>query len=233
MEPFTQEAVTILADAMGHARRLGHRYIGGEHLLLALVSAGQPAAAVLRAHGLAPQRVEEEIIRHGRLEAGADLFGGLDRDALAAIGIDLDTVRARIGSSFEPEALAQAVQRGPRPSGLSPRHFRRDVSARLMRRWHRHRAEGMAPVPLRAAAGLWQRHGGTAVFLPFAPSARETLQNIRHEAQAQHHARPGVEHLALALIAMNDGLVPPILSALGVSAPAMRTAILDRYRQAS
>ena len=40
MEPFTQDAVTILAGAMGHARRLGHRYIGGEHLLLALVSTG-------------------------------------------------------------------------------------------------------------------------------------------------------------------------------------------------
>ena len=37
----------------------------------------------------------------------------------------------------------------------------------------------------------------------------------------------------VAIIAMNDGLVPPILSALGVSAPALRAAILDRCRQAS
>ena len=70
MEPFTQDAVTILAGAMGHARRLGHRYIGGEHLLLALVSTGQPAAAVLRDYGLSPQRVEEEIVRHARLGPG-------------------------------------------------------------------------------------------------------------------------------------------------------------------
>jgi hypothetical protein len=46
------------------------------------------------------------------------LFGGLDRDALAAVGIDLDAVRARIESSFGPEALTQAVHREPRPSGL-------------------------------------------------------------------------------------------------------------------
>jgi hypothetical protein len=45
--------------------------------------------------------------------------------------------------------------------------------------------------------------------------------------------RPGTEHLALALLASSDGLVPPILSALGVSAPALRAAILDRCRQAS
>ena len=39
------------------------------------------------------------------------------RTALAAIGIDLDAVRARIGSSFGPEALTQAVA-GASPSGL-------------------------------------------------------------------------------------------------------------------
>jgi hypothetical protein len=32
---------------------------------------------------------------------------------------------------------------------------------------------------------------------------------------------------------MNSGLVPAVLSALGVSAPTLRAAILDRYRQAS
>jgi hypothetical protein len=57
--------------------------------------------------------------------------------------------------------------------------------------------------------------------------------DIRHEAHAQHDARPGIQHVALAQLAINDGPVPPILSALGVSAPALRAAILDRYRQAS
>ena len=37
---------------------------------------------------------------------------------LAAIGIDLGAVRARIESSVGPEALAQVVHREPRPSGL-------------------------------------------------------------------------------------------------------------------
>jgi hypothetical protein len=40
------------------------------------------------------------------------------RLALAAIGIDLDAVRARIESSIGPEALTQVVHREPRPSGL-------------------------------------------------------------------------------------------------------------------
>ena len=87
MELFgTPEALAILTLALEHSGRLGHRYIGGEHLLLALVSSGQPAGAVLREHGVTPQRVEEEIVRRAGHGAGAGLFGSLDRDALAAMG---------------------------------------------------------------------------------------------------------------------------------------------------
>ena len=54
--------------------------------------------------------VEEEIVRRIGLGAGAGLFAGLDRDALATIGIDLDAVRARIEASFGPQALTSAAQ---------------------------------------------------------------------------------------------------------------------------
>jgi hypothetical protein len=43
----------------------------------------------------------------------------------------------------------------------------------------------------------------------------------------------GVQHLALALLTMNEGVVPVILSALGASNTSLRAAILDRYRKAS
>ena len=111
-----------LARAQGHARRLTRRYVSGEHLMTVLVSAfhagrdPRPARAVLHKYGVTIEDVAEEIAR--RAGAGAVLFGGLDRDALAAIGIDLDAVRARIGSSFGPEALTQVVRREPRPPGL-------------------------------------------------------------------------------------------------------------------
>ena len=42
----------------------------------------------------------------------------------------------------------------------------------------------------------------------------------------------GVQHLALALLTMNDGMVPVILSGLGASNASLRAAILDRYRKA-
>jgi hypothetical protein len=120
----TRDAGASLARVLGHARTLARRYVSGEHLMTIFVRAvsalhpgpGRPARAVLHSCGATLEDVEEEIAR--RAGPGAVLFGGLDRDALAAIGIDLDAVRARIGSDFGPEALTQVVRRERRPSGL-------------------------------------------------------------------------------------------------------------------
>jgi ATP-dependent Clp protease ATP-binding subunit ClpA len=196
----TRDARTISMHAYEHAIRLGHSYLGSEHFLLALAAADQPAGAVLRGHGVTPDSVEAEIVRL----AGAGLFGDLDRDALAAIGIDVAAVRARIEASFGPGALTQAgqaVRRRPRLPRLNPR-----------------RVSGAV------------RDG---VFLPHGPGVELSRQNARHEAQARHGTQIGIEHLALGLLAVSEGPVPLILSALGVPAPALRAAILDRYRQAS
>jgi ATP-dependent Clp protease ATP-binding subunit ClpA len=95
--------------------------------------------------------------------------------------------------------------------------------ARLRRRRRSHAAAGQYASPGRYATG----------HLPFTPRAKKSLEHSLREAKARHDNYIGVEHLTLALVAMNDGAVPPILSALGASPAALRTAILDRYRQAS
>src|SRR6266513_1051876 len=95
-ERFTGDARTAVVQAQEHARRLGHRYIGCEHLLLAAVSTGAPASAALRRHGITPAGVETEIVRLVGLGHAASLLSAADREALACIGIDLDVVRARI-----------------------------------------------------------------------------------------------------------------------------------------
>ena len=53
-ERFTPDARSVVAHASEHARRLGHRYIGAEHILLAAVATSQPASEVMRAHGVTP-----------------------------------------------------------------------------------------------------------------------------------------------------------------------------------
>lgn len=220
-ERFTGDARTIVIEAQKHARRLGHRYIGCEHLLLAAVCTGEPASAALREHGVTPDAVESEIVHLVGRGQAASLFGTADREALAAIGIDLDAVRARIEATFGPDALTRAIPgicRGGRP-------IRRRSPVALLRR--RRRCRG------RAAAGQDTPGAYRSGHIPFTPRAKKSLERSLREAQARHDNYIGVEHIALALVTMNDGAVPPILSALGTSQATLRAAILDRYRQAS
>jgi hypothetical protein len=195
---FTEDANAVVVRAYEHATRLGHPYLGGEHLLLAL-AASQPAGAILREHGVTPGRVEAEIVR----QSGCGLFGDLDGDALATVGVDIDAVRATTEASFGTEALtraARAVYRKPR--------------------WFD---------PRRAAFV-----GRDGAFLPLGPGAGQALQRARREARARDAAQPSdAGDLALGILAVSEGLVPPILSALGASGPALSTAILDRGRPAS
>jgi hypothetical protein len=236
-ERFTDEARAVVALASEHARRLGHRYIGGEHLLLAAVTAGQPASAVLAAHGVTPELVEEEIVRRVGLGAGAGLFGGLDKDALATIGIDLDAVRARIEASFGPQALARAAQAahrdprrrpGPRPPALVRHWLRRRRPRRAMTT-----VPAPGPRPPEATGRYCAPGPRPSGHIPFTPASKKVLELSLREAVALSDPNIGVEHIALALTTIKQGLVPPILAEAGTTAAALRTAILDRYRRAS
>ena len=191
---FTEDANAIVVQAYEHATQLGHPYLGGEHLLLALAAAGQPAGAILREHGVTPGRVEAEIARL----SGGGLFGDLDRGALATAGVDLDAVRATAEASFGQEALTRAARAVYRKS-----------------RWFDPRRHAFV--------------GRDGAFLPLGPGSGQALQGARRQAQTRGVAQSSVVgDLALGILAISEGLVPHILSALGVSGPALSTAILDR-----
>ena len=233
-ERFTDGARQVVVGAQKEARRLGHNYIGCEHLLLAAALVGEPAAAVLRDQGVTPERVESEIVRIiGR--GSTDPLRGLDGEALAAIGIDLDVVRARLEAAFGPEALdravlahrraAQAGRRGRRPAlGKGP-------VARLM---HARRARrGAFTGPGSRAASRPLPSPAPGGHLRFTPRAKKSLELSLREARALHDDYIGVQHLILAQLAMSDGMGRTILSALGASRDSLRAAILARYRKAS
>lgn len=97
-----RHADRYLGLGAGEARRLGQRYIGSEHVLLALASdkAGAVARALDRL-GVSPEVVEEKI----RGKSGWTPTAAIDPAALAALGIDLDVVRERIERSFGEGAL--------------------------------------------------------------------------------------------------------------------------------
>ncbi|MFG1809733.1 Clp protease N-terminal domain-containing protein [Streptomyces sp. NPDC049040] len=227
-ERFTPDARTAVIHAQEHARRLGHDHVGCEHLLLAVASLDRPAGAVLREHGATPERVEEEIVRQVGLGSASRLFGTLNRDALASLGIDLDAVRARAEESFGPEALTRAdrsVHREYRPAGpKASRHWRRRRHVRTLL---------TAPASAPAATGLHHAAGTRPTgHIRFSPRAKEGLANTVREARALHDDHIGVDHLALGLVAVNGEVVRSVLSALGASPAALRAAIIDRRRQA-
>lgn len=113
-ERFTSAARECVANAQEEAAGLGHGYIGTEHLLIAL--AGERAGLageVLRALGVG----QEEL--RAVLPAGA-APPGIDADALATIGIDLNEVRRRTEEAFGPGALEAGRRRRRTEGGYVP-----------------------------------------------------------------------------------------------------------------
>src|SRR2546423_9073210 len=104
----TKNARAVVVQAREEAIRLGHRYIGTEHLLLALLKPeGGTAYTVLSGAGLDRDRVRTEVRRMvggGEAVLGVAALGDEDAEALQAIGIDLPAGRAKIEEGFGPRA---------------------------------------------------------------------------------------------------------------------------------
>jgi ATP-dependent Clp protease ATP-binding subunit ClpA len=121
-ERFTAAAREVVINAQQEARRLGHPYIGTEHVLLGLIHDEQsPAARLLRPAGIVPAAVRADIQRLVGDKFEPDLsFTETDAEdaaALKAIGIDLAKVRAAIEESFGAGSL-QLPRKEPRRRGL-------------------------------------------------------------------------------------------------------------------
>lgn len=193
----TPAARAIHAGAFEHAIRLGHPYIGSEHFLLALAGADHPAGQVLRAHGVTPELVEWQVTRL----SGGGLFGDLDRDALAAVGVDVESVVDSVTRTLGPEALHRAT--------------RSAFPVRRARWWD----------PRRAHGGPGMHRNG--VFLPIRPGSGGAmcLHQAHLEARARHETQIDVQHLALGMLSASKGLAPAVLSALDAPVEELRAAL--------
>ncbi|SFP74873.1 Clp amino terminal domain-containing protein, pathogenicity island component [Geodermatophilus dictyosporus] len=103
-ERFTLEARTAVVVAREEARDLRAGRIEPVHLLLALSRDPGRGGSALRAVGLDQATLRDALARSG---------GPLDADALAAVGIDLDRVRAAAESAFGPGALDRGSPEHP------------------------------------------------------------------------------------------------------------------------
>ena len=108
-ERFSPEGRQVVLDAKTQAVRLGHNFIGCEHLMLSMSASDTLVGEVFRQLGLAPAAIEAVVLRLLRAPRAP-----IDKDALAAIGIDLEAVTARVEEAFGPGALDGAPSRARR-----------------------------------------------------------------------------------------------------------------------
>src|SRR5262245_30613130 len=95
-------AERYLAAGANEARRLGHRSVGTEHVLLALTRDPE---------GSASRILRQLDVSHGDIAESPCIAGTptrrIDADALASLGIDLESVREQLDETFGPGALEQ------------------------------------------------------------------------------------------------------------------------------
>jgi ATP-dependent Clp protease ATP-binding subunit ClpA len=152
-ERFSHEARRVVVLAQAEARSLDHDYIGTEHLLLGLLAEREGlGASVLAAFGISREGIRtavREIVGSGELTEP-------DPEALEAIGIDLDAVRATVEQAFGPGALE-----GTRAARRRRTRCRRGRAHRPFTP----RAKRVCELSLREAVHLRHRHIGSEHLL--------------------------------------------------------------------
>lgn len=102
------------------SERLGHNYVGPEHVLAALTADEGIAGQILRRLGFDTDAARAELIR--LVESGV-LPGRYRDDAelLASLGIDLDTVRDAVNDAFGATIVEETARRvARRGTGRTP-----------------------------------------------------------------------------------------------------------------
>jgi ATP-dependent Clp protease ATP-binding subunit ClpA len=113
-ERFTDQARNVVVHAQEESRRLGHSFVGTEHILLALLhpSAGATAGLLTQA-GVDADAAREAVQRQQAQPRSA--LTAEDAEALRSIGIDLERVLDRLEETLGPAPLAASP---PRRRGL-------------------------------------------------------------------------------------------------------------------
>lgn len=126
-ERFTTSAREVVRGAVQHAEDTRADTVGEAELLLALLDrTGSPAAEVLTALGAHGRRASiERSLAEVRRRGG---ITGVDAEALAGLGIDVDEIVARVEEAHGVGALAAAGSTPARALRRGRRYARRPFS---------------------------------------------------------------------------------------------------------
>jgi Clp amino terminal domain, pathogenicity island component len=212
----------VLGLAREEADRVGHRYVGPEHLLLGVLRDGSSGAArVLQAHGV---DLEAARAAMGRLVDRGVVAGPRPSDAelLSTLGIDLEAIRRRTEQAFGHRAVGWAIREATRA--------RRRGIARVPRTPLRE-----PPMLLSQAlyhAGEQARALGIGVIGPelLLLGVVKDIQTpwprcMRNRWSRQLHASVGLPE-------GYRGAAGPLLEAVGIDLEELRAALLAELRAA-
>ncbi len=173
---FDTESRIAVAQAADIARELGHREVGPDHLLLGLLANPRGTAyAALWAHGINLDTARDLVAQHHvepepETDEPGDSVASLqtpdyaaDREALKAIGIDLDRVREAVRSNLGADL----------GDGWATRRDRSRSVRRRRRRRHQHSHDHHDG---RGRRGPRSRRGNGPRF---SPELRALLRDVR------------------------------------------------------
>lgn len=216
------EVRRVLDLAAEEADRLGHRYVGPEHVLLGvLVDGTSGAARVLRARGVDAAAARAAL---GRLAEQGVVPGPRPSDAelLGMLGIDLDAVRRNAERAFGAQALGRAVREATRA--------RRGGVGRVPRTPLR--GPPVFAVQALYHAGEQAKAMGRAAISPELLLLGVVVDALTPWPRCMFNRWNRRLRDSVGLRRDYQGAAGPLLAALGVDLDELRTALLAELRQA-
>ncbi len=209
---FTSRAKhAVFFDARDQAGAMGHGYVGGEHILLALLGEREGLAArVLDSCGITLEQVLGQVSRIGG--AGGESPARLDHNGEATQVVEVAQTESgalgheRVGTAHV--LLALLSQGG-------------GAAVKVVR------GLGGDPQPLRARV-LAEIEAGHGDYDAFSKAAREVVALAEGEARGLDHEYVGAEHLLLALLRDQPSVAFRVLGSLGITPGGTRKAVLGK-----
>ncbi len=196
---FDTESRIAVAQAADIARELGHQEVGPGHLLLGLLANPRGTAyAVLWDHGLDLDTARDLVAQHHvEAEPETDEPGGStdsttapdyaeDREALKAIGIDLDRVRDAVRENLGADLADGWAGRSDRGRSRGDRRRRRRTTTVTR-----------ATTTTRAADAVGRAAGGTTDRASRASCAPSCATHARRRCATASRPRAATRHVAL------------------------------------
>ncbi|WP_323127015.1 Clp protease N-terminal domain-containing protein [Rubrobacter tropicus] len=241
--PFTQGSKDVLELSLGESLRLGHNYIGTEHILLGLLAEGGGVSTTALSNlGIEPEKIRGETLRR---------MGGGTRFRSRATPSPLGWARGALQRSFgrypreeDRASFEKFTERARKVVVLAQdeaRHFNHNyigtehillglireedgIAAEVLEALGVHLDEAREQVE--SIVGYGEEMTGAQA--PFTPRVNKVLRIALREAAQLGHDYVSTEHVLLGLVRESEGVAARVLLNLDVDPDVVRREVMRR-----